>query len=241
MIDSFKSILIVAGDGWTPLMAATVADRQNVGEMLLRAAGYELGLDFTLKGQPLMSVESNFFEGADKLKDPNVAFDNDSHDATVTLPANFKPVLSHGGALSCVEIAEDFNPISMSQQSLRLLNRQNRYGQTALHIAAQKGSVWFIDRLLKAGASVDVPNAYGSRAVDVAKRYKHTAVADKLRAWESSQLKDASISGGKQSRKARRNKGKSGRVASLDQDLTEPTVDCSDADTTTLDTLSEAL
>lgn len=228
-------MLIVAGDGWTPLMAAAVADRRNVGEMLLSATGNELGLGFTQKGQPLMFVDSTVFEEADKLKDLDAAFVNDSHVATVTSPTNSKPVLSHGGTLSCVGLAENLNAIFVSQQQLRLLNRQNRYGQTALHIAAQKGSVWFIERLLSAGASLDVPNAYGLRAVDVAKKYKHTAIADKLRAWESSQEKEASISGGKKSRKARRDKGKFSRVANVDQDPTKPTVDCRDANATTLD------
>lgn len=223
-------MLLVAGDGWTPLMAAAVADRRNVGEMLLRAAGDELGLGFTQKGQPLMSVDSN------KLKDSNVAFVDNSQAAFVTLPANFKRVSSHGGTLSCVGIAKDLNAISTSsQQLMRLLNRQNRYGQTALHIAAQKGSVWFIERLLSAGALLDVPNAYGFRAVDVAKRYKHRAIADKLRAWESSQGNEGPISGGKKSQKARRNKDKSSRVADLDQDPRKLTVDCSDADRITVD------
>jgi len=226
----------VYGDGWTPLMAATVADRQNVGEMLLRAAGHELGLDVTQKEQPLMSADSTIFEEADKLKDPR---DNDSHDAIVSLPANLKAVPSHGGNLSCLVIAEDLNAMSLSQQLLRLLNRQNRYGQTALHIAAQKGSVWFIDRLLSAGASLDVPNSYGNRAVDVAKKFKHTAVADRLRTWESRQLKDASNSGSRKSRKSRRNKGKSNSPAN--QDPMKPTVGCSDVDITTVGMFSEKL
>jgi ankyrin repeat protein len=211
----------VYGDGWTPLMAAAVADRRNVGEMLLRAAGNELGLGFTQKGQSLMSVGSTVLQETDELKDPDVAFDKDS-------PTDSKPGL-FGARTLAVGLAEDCNAVCTSQQLLRLLNRQNRYGQTALHIAVQKGSVWFIERLLSAGASLDVPNAYGLRAVDVAKRYNHAAIADKLRAWEFSQPKETCMVGDKKSRQNRKRRGKSSRVTSVHQNLREQelNVDCS--------------
>jgi ankyrin repeat protein len=226
----------VYGDGWTPLMAAAVADRRQVGEMLLGAAGFESGLGFTQTEQHLMALGSTGFQEVDTLKDPDVAVTDYYHATGVILPTSLKPVQSNGKSetISCVEKAEDLNAGSTSQQLRRLLNRQNRYGQTALHIAAQKGSVWFIERLLRAGASLDVPNDYGYRAVDVAKRYKHTVIADILREWESGQRKEAPGSGGKKSsRKARRNKDKATRVAT--PDAVAPNPDCREADEIAVD------
>ncbi|KAG0589865.1 hypothetical protein KC19_1G054500 [Ceratodon purpureus] len=214
----------VYGDGWTPLMAAAVADRRHVGEMLLEAAGFESALGCAQTDHPLLDSDSTFFQEADKLNDIDVAA--------------IKPVQSNGASesMSCIETAEDTNAGSTSQHLRRLLNRQNRYGQTALHIAAQKGSVWFIERLLKAGASLDVPNAYGFRAVDVAKRYKQTVTADILREWESSQRKEAPVSGAKKSaRKARRNKDKATRAAAPDDEAPKPTLDCREADKIAVD------
>lgn len=198
----------VYGDGWTPLMAAAVADRRNVGEMLLWAARYELGLGAIQQEQPLNDLDSATISAeACKSEDSNEKSE---------MPA-------YAGK------AKDLNAVSALNRLPKLLNRQNRYGQTALHIAAQKGSVWFIEKLLSAGASLDVPNAYGARAADVAKRYKHTDVLDILRAWESKQQKEAPALGGKKSaRKARRNKGKVFRVDILDQEFPKPALDCSD-------------
>lgn len=228
----------VYGDGWTPLMAAAVADRRHVGEILLEAAGLELGLGFAQTGRHFMAFGSTDFQEADKLQDPDVAVMDDSHAISGVLTTSFKPLQSNGESetMSCVEKAKDPNVEvpkagSTSQQLRRLLNRQNRYGQTALHIAAQKGSFWFIERLLRAGASLDVPNAYGYRAVDVAKRYKHTVIADILREWESSQRKEVPVSGSKKSaRKARRNKDKATRVVTPDGGAPKPTLDCREAD-----------
>ena len=116
-----------------------------------------------------------------------------------------------GGVVDKKETGEDAGSTT-SPQLRRMLNRQNRYGQTALHIAAQKGSVWFIERLLTAGAAVDVPNAYGFRAVDVAKKCKQPESADILRKWESSRQQAPTSK--KSSRKARRKKHKAAESSS---------------------------
>ena len=223
----------VYGDGWTPLMAAAVADRRHVGEMLLGAAGFDLGSGFAQIRQPSMALGSSVFEEADKLKDPDVAVINDSKGAIAILPVQPN---GESETMSGVENAKDPNAGSTSEQLRRLLNRQNRHGQTALHIAAQKGSVWFIERLLRAGASLDVPNNYGQRAVDVAKRYKHTVIADILREWESSQRKEAPVPAGKKSaRKARRNKDKATRVATPDDEAPKSALDFMKADKIAVD------
>lgn len=189
--------LCVSGDGWTPLMAAVVADRRDVGTLLLWAAGAELGLGSTQEGQPVKTLMESI--SVSEMKKPQVKVNGSKNLRIMTPP--------------------------------QLLDVQNRYGQTALHIAAQKGSVWFVESLLSAGALVDVQNSYGLRALDVAKQKKQKAVADILREWEAgqggkSELTDEATVGMKKStRKSRKNKGKTSN-GPRNQSPLNPTLDC---------------
>lgn len=187
----------MSGDGWTPLMAAVVADRRDVGTLLLWAAGAELGLGSTQERQPVKTLTESIMvtEETKKLQ---------------------------------VKVNGSTNLRIMTQP--QLLDVQNRYGQTALHIAAQKGSVWFVESLLSAGALVDVQNSYGLRALDVAKLKKQKAAADILRQWEAgqggkSERTDEATVGKKSTRKLRKNKGKTSN-SSENKSLLNPTLDC---------------
>lgn len=91
---------IPAGDGWTPLMAAAVADHKEVGKILL---------------------------GAIRARSP-------------------------------------------------LLDAQNRYGLTALHIAARKPSAWFVENLLTAGARPNIEDNNGNKPFDLACHFGHVSV-----------------------------------------------------------------
>ncbi len=50
-------------------------------------------------------------------------------------------------------------------------------GNTALHCAAQYGNLGIVKLLVEAGADVRAKNQKGKTALDVAKQYKHTAIA----------------------------------------------------------------
>ena len=78
--------------------------------------------------------------------------------------------------------------ISERKSYPQILDAQNRYGQTALHIAARRASVWFVSNLLHAGASLNIRDEYQKRAVDIAQNQKHMSVTNILRQWEE-QLK----------------------------------------------------
>ncbi|CAI5530336.1 unnamed protein product [Closterium sp. Naga37s-1] len=61
-----------------------------------------------------------------------------------------------------------------------LINKQNAYGLTALHIAARYGSLDCIQALLAAGACAAVPDLYGERPSGLAKRFGHSEAVQML-------------------------------------------------------------
>ncbi|CAM6117104.1 unnamed protein product [Calypogeia fissa] len=83
--------------------------------------------------------------------------------------------------LSAQEHPIDQKFASLSGPAPQLLDAQNRYGQTALHIAARRGFLWFVSNLLHTGASPHVQDEYGLRAVDVAQN--HSIVGKLLKEW----------------------------------------------------------
>ena len=62
------------------------------------------------------------------------------------------------------------------------LDGTSRFGQTALHLAARRGSDELCDLLLQAGASAKVRDERGAAPADVAARHGHAALAAVLRA-----------------------------------------------------------
>ncbi|DBA79032.1 TPA: hypothetical protein ACH3X1_008895 [Trebouxia sp. C0004] len=95
------------GDGWTPLMAAAVADRHNIAVRLLSAAGSAVGA---------------------------------------------------------------------------LVRHANRYGQTAVHIAARKGSLPLLTALLTIGGPsvAAARDCVGISPADIASKNNHTAAVELL-------------------------------------------------------------
>jgi hypothetical protein len=182
----------VYGDGWTPLMAATVADRQDVGKVLLWAAGAPLGMGSHPEGEPVTTgADVAHFVDSDKLNDQEHSMTGkqtcnqglESTDCSTTQPKGKSKKKSRRGG------GRDGSSVLALRPPPQLLDAQNRYGQTALHIAARRASVWFVANLLSAGASLDVRDAYGMRAIDIAHRQSHAVVADILKQWESVQHK----------------------------------------------------
>ncbi|MCO5558212.1 hypothetical protein L7F22_011791 [Adiantum nelumboides] len=137
----------VYGDGWTPLMAAAVADRQDVAKVLLEAAGLHVFYGCSIKVCTRCNKNRRFL----KMKEQRAT---EPKDALVGIKCN------------------------------QILDAQNRYGQTALHIAARRGSEWFVTYLLHAGASLSVEDEYKKRPVDLAQKQKHILVTNLLKQWE---------------------------------------------------------
>ncbi|KAG6550855.1 hypothetical protein Mapa_007469 [Marchantia paleacea] len=183
----------VYGDGWTPLMAATVADRQAVAKVLL---------DFAL------SSGENHEETQSSKLDLTVWFEDRS---------NIEAAQS-STKLPCLEVGVTNQCIGWRRISAPpLVDAQNRYGQTALHIAARKASTWFVDSLLHAGASLDVKDKYGLRPIDVARKLQHSAIEESMKKWQETQAKSTTGStSGKTSRK-RKSKLKKAAAAAEDK------------------------
>eukprot|EP00898_Chlorokybus_atmophyticus_P006621 jgi/Chlat1/6960/Chrsp52S00520 len=147
----------VYGDGWTPLMAAAVADRQSVAKLLLTAAGAKAGCA------------------------AEVEMDEARPEEHLELQRNASPGLAGSSTLQRM-LASILQARRGGPQPAQLLDARNRYGQTALHIAARRGSLWFVEALLRAGASVGVRDTYDMRAIDVALHHGHMQVVDLLKA-----------------------------------------------------------
>lgn len=188
-------------------MAAAVADRQDVGKVLLSAAGAELGLGPSQKGK-LMIIKDDMT--AQNFDIATVEQSSESASA-ISEPVQPKETLENKFCKG-----KDGKAVPWLRSPPQLLDAQNRYGQTALHIAAQRASVWFVANLLSAGASVDVRNAYGMRAIDLAKRHNHTNVAEMLKVWVSDQRKSCgpNLTPSEQLDRGRRSSGKSCKMRS---------------------------
>ena len=63
-----------------------------------------------------------------------------------------------------------------------LLNARNRYGFTALHLAARRGCEEFVSVLLSAGADPLIRDTYDRTALDEARKHGRHAVCNVLRA-----------------------------------------------------------
>lgn len=64
------------------------------------------------------------------------------------------------------------------------VNAKGDWKQTALHLAASRGCVETVARLVAAGADVNIKDVYGMTARDVAVRNNDTGVVDALDAAE---------------------------------------------------------
>lgn len=146
----------IYGDGWTPLMAAAVADRQDVAKVLLEAAGTCVSLECTNE-ECIVCKNGNI--GQERETSLNKYKDTQGKDLHL-------------------------DKMSITKASAQILDAQNRYGQTALHIAARRASVWFVSNLLHAGASLNIRDEYKKKPVDIAQNQKHTLVTNIIRQWE---------------------------------------------------------
>lgn len=165
-----------AGDGWTPLMAATVADRQAVAKVVL---------DFALS-----SREHHEETESSKLDQVN-------------------------------------KPIGSRISAPPLVDAQNRYGQSALHIAARKASTWFVDCLLNVGASLDVRDNYGLRPIDVARSLRHSAIEESLKKWQETHAK--STTGGNSGKTSRKRKSKLKKAAAAAEENSNASAEANSA------------
>eukprot|EP00897_Mesotaenium_endlicherianum_P007905 jgi/Mesen1/7142/ME000037S06496 len=185
------------GDGWTPLMAAAVADRRDVGALLLQVATSAPAVSRRAQ----QGVESTAGTSGPAAGAATAATDLDGR-APLLLPqfCCLDAVVAHGALLIDYEslwLEHQARAGAASQQpggagagaageatcAVPILNARNRYGQTALHIAARRPSIWFIANLLKAGATADVRDNYGRLPLDEARKHGHKQVEAFLQAW----------------------------------------------------------
>lgn len=165
----------VYGDGWTPLMAAAVADRQDVAKILLKAIDVNISTHLN---------ENTFSESAIcALNDKRIHIASDErniYSSTICriLQEHHSTLQTFQNNLDCKQNASTRN---------QLLDAQNRYGQTALHIAARRASLWFVCNLIIAGASTDIHDGYSMRAIDVAYHQNHEIVANIIKKWDAIQ------------------------------------------------------
>jgi ankyrin repeat protein len=159
------------GDAWTPLMAAAVANRVDVALCLLRAANGFTAASNKLQ-QQLNSKEADSgceaaaaavglagVGGSGRSGSTWVRYQNHAHAYHQQRRRNAADAGSVGAA--GVE---------------RLLAAENRYGQTALHIAARKGCRELLQLLLCYGAvrvAGQVVDTAGDTWADVARRHGH--------------------------------------------------------------------
>lgn len=143
------------GDAWTPLMAAAVANRVDVAMYLLRAA----------------TEHKKNVAAAGKLLGPfNTGQKVQWHTRSwfqqqCSLDNSSSRWGGYGGSVQ------------------KLLAAENRYGQTALHIAARKGCRELLQLLLLYGAGQvagRLADAAGDTPLDIARRHGHQMVLHEL-------------------------------------------------------------
>lgn len=174
-------------------MAAAVANRQDVANLLLQTA---------------------FKQSASEL--PNLLPPGlPSFVSSTVLARQTRHSGGHSGH-SRVSSGLDKEQISSSSAparnlgSIPLIDARNRYGSTALHISATKSLTWFVLNLLTAGADWHVQDSYGLTPQQVAAKLGHRDVEQILSRWdaESRGLSKPPASG---SRARERRKGRASR------------------------------
>ncbi len=162
--------------GATPLFIAAEAGHAAACAALL-AAGASLELRTAAgEGPPYIAALKGRMQAAEVLLAAASARD---------LPP--ESLATHDGWLPCHAAAVAGRPRMLAlcaSHCLSGLDAPNRFGQTAMHIVARKGSDELADILLAAGAAVGVRDGRGAAPADVAAKHGHAALASKLRALE---------------------------------------------------------
>lgn len=163
------------GDHNNPLITAVAQnDLPMVTELIVSGARF----DVTDKqgNTPLMiAVQKNYTEIIKKL----IRYD--------ALPNN------QDASLTIAAAKNDLNLVEMLIKAGANLNAQNRFGNTALMIALERGFDSIIQALLKARADVNIQNSAGTTALMIAAKKGNAAFVDQLiAAGARNDLKDAS-------------------------------------------------
>lgn len=153
------------GDAWTPLMAAAVANRVDVALCLLQAA---TGFSKAGVEQQQQSAGAGVAGGSGSSA---IRYQNHAY------------AYRKQGRCSLDKGSSDRDSSSEGAGVERLLAAENRYGQTALHIAARKGCRELLRLLLLYGAvqvAGQVVDASGDTWTDVARRHGHDVALREL-------------------------------------------------------------
>ena len=148
------------GDGWTPLHAAACANHPGIAKTLLDAAAEvqaeasEASAEASAGLARALTTGSNSTTGA-----------KSTTTTTPTTPPRKAPSPSSRTP-----------PTSPPGAPPPIVSAKNRYGATALHIAALLGSAPLVEALLAAGAPHKTRDGNGMRPIDVAAREGHAAL-----------------------------------------------------------------
>ncbi|CAI5964185.1 unnamed protein product [Closterium sp. NIES-65] len=149
------------GSGWTPLMAAALSNHTHV-----------LHSSYSFPSAPPMAIPFHSpYAGSGWTPLMAAALSNHTH--------VLHTLLTHH-----VHTHQSQDDTS----SPALINKQNTYGLTALHIAARYGSLDCIQSLLAAGAFTAVPDLYGERPSGLARRFGHSEAVQLLLAVEGVEI-----------------------------------------------------
>jgi ankyrin repeat protein len=162
------------GDAWTPLMAAAVANRVDVALCLLRAANGFTAASSKLQQQlgNTQQLDSRDIPGLAGLHSSGSACRNNTNSSGARYQDH-----AHAYHQQRKRSAADVSRGGAGAAGVeRLLAAENRYGQTALHIAARKGCRELLQLLLCYGAvrvAGQVVDTAGDTWADVARRHGH--------------------------------------------------------------------
>jgi ankyrin repeat protein len=158
------------GDAWTPLMAAAVANRVDVALCLLRAAN-----GFTAASSRLQQLENTQQLDGNSMRQGLAGLHSSGQACRNSSSGSRYQNHAHAYHQQRKRSAADVSRGGVAGVE-RLLAAENRYGQTALHIAARKGCRELLQLLLCYGAvrvAGQVVDTAGDTWADVARRHGH--------------------------------------------------------------------
>ena len=156
------------GDGWTPLHAAACANHPGIAKILLDAAAEIQAEASGASAEASAELARALATGSvSKPKSISVRAKSTTSSPTTTTHPTSPPRKVPSSRTP---------PTSPPGAPPPIVSAKNRYGATALHIAALLGSAPLVETLLAAGAPHKTRDGNGMRPIDVAAREGHAAL-----------------------------------------------------------------
>jgi ankyrin repeat protein len=166
--------------GWTPLCVAAMHDAQITGYLISRGANV------------------NPHETKEKEGCPRAGFQTPLHYAVRSDSISTVKVLVENGAFVNVADEDGVSPLHVAVANCNFdiadyligkgayLNlKEDKYGRTEIHTAAIKGQGQLVERLIGAGARVDVKDNEGKTPLDYARYHGFKTVAEMLETYKA--------------------------------------------------------